>query len=192
MEGVTNALGFPPCPGRPAGPARGFSWRGARPVVLDSVRRTGRWSRENPADEGNGRARVHRYRAEAVAVGAVNGGTVAVQLGSHEAASRRLVLRWLREQARRIADGLDPDPRTADWAAGGALVPLPELTADVPAELRRWCADEERQRAAADRLAEGLPFLLTAADHTGRYALHAWPVGVAAPHPGTSPLARAR
>jgi hypothetical protein len=114
-------------------------------------------------------------------VGAVRGGTVAVQLGACEAADLRRVLDWLRERARRIADGLDPDPRTARWAPGGALVPLPYLPADAPAELRRWYEDEERQEDAAELLARGAPFHLAVADHTGTYVLSARPVGAAAP-----------
>ncbi|MBN3931700.1 hypothetical protein IQ279_19040 [Streptomyces verrucosisporus] len=130
-------------------------------------------------------ARLPAYRAEAVAVGAVSGGTVAVHLGACEAVDRHRVVDWLREQARRIADGLDPDPRTARWAPGGALVPLPDGPAeaagpdDAPAELRRWCGDEERQRAACELLARGAPFHLAVADHTGTYVLSARPVGAA-------------
>ncbi|MGY1454284.1 hypothetical protein [Streptomyces sp. SS8] len=178
--------------GRPAGAAGNFSWRGARLVVRDFVRTAGRSGlRDHPGRRGGGEAvRLPAYRAEAVAVGAVNGGTVAVHLGAYEAADRRRVLDWLREQARRIADGLDPDPRTARWAPGGALVPLPDGpaeadgsagAAEAPAELRRWHGDEERQRAACELLARGAPFHLAVADRTGTYVLSARPVGTAVP-----------
>ncbi|WP_202917899.1 hypothetical protein [Streptomyces taklimakanensis] len=132
------------------------------------------------------------YRADVTAQGPVNGTTVTVLLGSHEAPSRRLVLRWLGEQARRVADGLDPDPSATHWVTDGTLVPLPRRPADVPTELRRWCADEERQETASTRLAEGLPFRLTVADHTGTYTLRAWPVGVTAPRPARPPLTYVR
>ena len=153
MGGVTNDSGPRPGPLRLTVPARHFVLRTARPA---------------------GREPAHGYRVDVTAEGPVNGATVAVSLGSRMAPSRWLALRWLREQALRIADGLDPDP-AAHWAAGRVLDPVPARLADAPTELRRWCEDEERQRAAADRLAEGLPFLLTAADHTGRYALCARP-----------------
>ncbi|WP_344324074.1 hypothetical protein [Streptomyces macrosporus] len=190
---MTNALASSPRPSRPvrpAPPARDFSWLGARLVALDPARTAGRSGRSGREGSGSaGGERVRSYRAEAVAVGTVHGGRVAVQLGSHEAPSRRLALRWLREQARRIADGLDPDPRASTWVPAGALVPLPELSADVPTELRRWCGDEERQRAASDLLAEGLPFHLAVADHTGSYALSVRPVGAADAYPDPVPSA---
>ncbi|MBQ0984103.1 hypothetical protein KBZ10_06105 [Streptomyces sp. F63] len=107
------------------------------------------------------------------------GRTVAVRLGGYAAPTRRLALRWLRAQAHRIADGLDPDP-AEPWAAEGILRPVPERYADAPAALRRWAADDLRQQAAAVRLADGLPFRLTADDHTGRYSLLARPVAVTA------------
>ncbi|MFP8884229.1 hypothetical protein [Streptomyces mangrovi] len=178
--------------GRLAGTAGNFSWRGARLVVRDLARTAGRSGRRGHTGCGGsggsggdgGGARLPVYRAEVVSVGAVNGGTVAVQLGACEAADRHRVLGWLRGQARRIADGLDPDPRTARWAPGGVLVPLPEGpagAADAPAELRRWHEDEERQRAACELLARGAPFHLAVADRTGTYVLSARPVGTAAP-----------
>lgn len=188
MEDVIDVFGPSARTGRPAGAAGNFSWRGARLFVRDSARVAGRSGlRSHPGGGGGGEAaRLPAYRAEAVAVGAVNGGTVAVQLGACEAADRRRVLDWLRGQARRIADGLDPDPRTARWAPGGALVLLPEGPAgadgpaDAPAELRRWCGNEERQRAASELLARGAPFHLAVADRTGTYVLSARPVGTAA------------
>ncbi|GAA2449186.1 hypothetical protein [Streptomyces macrosporus] len=140
---------------------------------------------------GRERETARSYRAEVVAEGPVNGTTVAVPLGHHSASDRRLALRWLREQARRIADGLDPEP-SAHWIPAGTLGRVPERLPDVPTELRRWCEDEERQWAAYDLLARGLAFHLTVADHTGSYALRAWPVGVTTPALGTSPLVYAR
>ncbi|PJE93890.1 hypothetical protein CUT44_32390 [Streptomyces carminius] len=132
-------------------------------------------------------ARTHAYRAEVTAEGPVNGATVAVLLGSRTLPNRRLALRWLCGQARRIADGLDPDPAVSAWAADGVLASVPGQWTDAPTELRLWCGSEVRQEEAADRLAEGLPFQLTAADHTGAYTLRAWPAGVIAPRPGALP-----
>ncbi|SEQ47072.1 hypothetical protein SAMN05216481_108183 [Streptomyces radiopugnans] len=183
MEGVIDVLGSCTRTGHPTGAAGNFSWRGARLVVRDSARTAGRSGlRGRPG--GGGGARLPAYRAEAVAVGAVNGGAVAVQLGACEAADHHRALDWLRGQARRIADGLDPDPRTARWAPGGAFVLLrgcPAGAADAPERLRRWHEDEGRQRAAAELLARGEPFHLAVADHTGTYVLSARPVGTAAP-----------
>ncbi|MFH0241867.1 hypothetical protein ACGRHY_05375 [Streptomyces sp. HK10] len=88
VEGAINVFGPSTSGGRPAGAAAG----------------------------GGGGARVPAYRAGAVAVGAVHGGTVAVQLGACEAADHRRVLEWLRGRARRIADG--PGSRSADGPLG--------------------------------------------------------------------------
>ncbi|MCI0383796.1 hypothetical protein [Streptomyces sp. CNQ085] len=180
---MINASGLLPRTGCRPETSGDFSWRGARLFVRAPARTPGRFRDRDRPGGGNGHP-PPAYRAEAVAVGAVGDGTVAVQLGACEAADRRRVLDWLREQARRIADGLDPDPFTARWAPGGALVPLPEGpagAADAPAELRRWYEDEERQRAASELLARGTPFHLAVADHTGTYVLSARPVGAAAP-----------
>ncbi|MCI0383801.1 hypothetical protein [Streptomyces sp. CNQ085] len=175
---------------RPAGPVRYPQWPGARPAAPGPVRsglRPGRWG-----------GQVRAYRADATAEGPVDGAPVAVLLGGYAGPSGVLALRWLCGQARRIADGLDPDPLTARWAAEGTLGRVPDLPerpgrgADVPAELRRWCSDEEEQQAAAERLAQGLSFRLTTADHTGSYTLRVWPVGVIVPRSGTSPLTYVR
>lgn len=164
-------------------------WPGGRSAAPDPAHAPARADRGGAIGQEDGTACA--YRADVTAQGPVNGTTVAVLLGRHEAPSRRLVLCWLREQARRIADGLDPDP-AVHWAGDGTLVHLPGQPADVPTELRRWCEDGERQEAASARLAEGLSFRLTTADHTGTYALRAWPVGVTSPRPGRPPLTYVR
>jgi hypothetical protein len=141
---------------------------------------------------GRAGGRVRAYRADVTAEGLVNGSPVAVLLGRYAGPSGRLALGWLREQARRVADGLDPDPATARWVTEGTVGRVPDRLADVPTELRRWCEDEERQEDAAERLAEGLSFRLAAADHTGSYVLRVWPVGVVVPRSGASPLTYVR
>ncbi len=187
---VTNDLRLTARTIRLTGPVRHrLSWEAGPPAALTPVRRTARPEWRDPGGEKRDTARS--YRAEVVAEGPVNGTTVAVSLGRLTAPNRRLALRWLREQARRVADGLDPDPGVR-WAPAGTLGRVPEGLSDAPTELRRWCEDEERQRAASDRLAEGLPFHLTVSDHTGSYALRAWPVGVVAPVIDVSPPPRAR
>jgi hypothetical protein len=89
------------------------------------------------------------------------------------------VLRWLRAQALRIADGLDPDPGTA--ACPLALRPDPAAPVrhlgDAPTELRDWASGDGRRLEARRVLADGRPFLFVSADYTGWYALIAWPAG---------------
>ncbi|MCC5033910.1 hypothetical protein DMH02_011905 [Streptomyces sp. WAC 00631] len=185
---MANDLRLPPCPARLPFPVRHFGVRpSAAPVAgkrpgAPARRRALTFAPHGVAVEGGplpGASVACVYWSEATAEGPVNGRTVAVRLGGYAAPTRRLALRWLRAQAHRIADGLDPDP-AEPWAGEGVLCPVPERYADAPAELRRWAADELRQQAAALRLAEGLPFRLTAADHTGRYSLLARPVAVTA------------
>lgn len=93
------------------------------------------------------------------------------------------MVKWLSTQALRIADGLDPDPevRWLDPAQRGALVTSPELNRlpSAPAALRAWCADEGGRRVAYERLCEGWPVMVEAADHTGTYVL--WAVAVEPP-----------
>lgn len=63
---------------------------------------------------GDRRERGVEYLAEVHA----GSGAVRFFLGGTLAPTRRLALRWLRRQAHRFADGLDPDPRTAKVPAG--------------------------------------------------------------------------
>jgi hypothetical protein len=160
-----------------------------------------RWFRQSPAGCRSRRAAgpagataAYLYRAEAHAQGPV-AGTARQEgflLGDFTSPYPGRVLRWLRRQALRIADGLDPDPcgtphRGALRPDPGALFPGP---GDVPAELRDWAAGEGHRLEARRLLTAGRPFLLLAADHTGRYALTAWPVHVKgpAPSPGFRPF----
>ncbi|MFJ7996925.1 hypothetical protein ACIQ7D_07155 [Streptomyces sp. NPDC096310] len=63
------------------------------------------------------------YHVTVVCEGPVNGTGVRVVLAARQAASPEFALSFLRHQARRIADGLDPDPG-AGWAPPGTLVPV--------------------------------------------------------------------
>ncbi|MFC0598791.1 hypothetical protein [Streptomyces palmae] len=114
------------------------------------------------------------YRAEVLAEGPVDGHMKRVCLGRHQTPSAADALHWLRVQAVRVADGLDLDPRTP-WLAGRSLRTVPDALADVPTEFRQWCADPDRQLWALRQLEEGVPVVVAATDHTGRYSLTAWP-----------------
>jgi hypothetical protein len=138
-----------------------------------------------PADSG------HRlYRAEAHAHGPVAGAghRAGLTLGRFTSPSHGRVLRWLRAQALRIADGLDPDPATTPHPTALRPVPAPTGTGDVPAELRQWAHGHGHRSRARRNLGHGLPFLLVSADHTGLYALMAWPLPT--PASGTSTSSR--
>ncbi|MGW7092443.1 hypothetical protein [Streptomyces sp. NPDC054874] len=93
-----------------------------------------------------------------------------VRLGGILAPTRRLALRWLRRQAQRFADALDPDPY-APWAPARALYPVPGGRRDAPAELRSWADSLREHDYALGRLADGLPYEFVARDAASWYGL---------------------
>ncbi|MGW0559615.1 hypothetical protein ACWDZ4_03005 [Streptomyces sp. NPDC003016] len=116
------------------------------------------------------------YIAEVFAGDAVK----TVCLGGSVASTRRLVLRWLRGQALRFADALDPDPYT-EWIPPQALRLVTHTERDAPAELRFWTTDSEHQDHALHQLAAGLAYGFLAHDDACWYALTARPVVVPCP-----------
>ncbi|AMM10765.1 hypothetical protein ACH4MU_07465 [Streptomyces albidoflavus] len=98
-----------------------------------------------------------------------------VFLGGAIAPTRRLVLRWLRDQAFRLAGGLDPAPDVR-WAPTGALRRIPAAVLDAPGALRGWAASIEYQDDAGQLLAHGEPFVFTVRDAAGWYRLTAHPL----------------
>ncbi|MFD7854806.1 hypothetical protein ACFV6B_11070 [Streptomyces microflavus] len=120
-----------------------------------------------------------------------------VRLGGITTPTRRLALRWLRRQARRFADALDPDPY-ASWVPGralhpvgggpglvggarhplaGARHPLAGARPDAPAELRAWADSFREHDYALLRLADGLPYEFVARDALAWYGLVVRPLG---------------
>ncbi|MFJ6724605.1 hypothetical protein ACIQPQ_06755 [Streptomyces sp. NPDC091281] len=86
-----------------------------------------------------------------------------------------LAIRWLRGEALRIADRLDPDPSHSPWLK---RTPTPEP--DAPTTLRTWANDPTTERRARDHLKNGHPLHVTAPDPDCTYTLSVWPVGRAA------------
>lgn len=105
-----------------------------------------------------------------------------VRLGGTLTPTRRLALRWLRGQARRLADALDPHPRTG-WAPPGTLRRVPAADRDAPGALRGWRASTPCQDEALRRLADGEPFVLLARDASCWYRLTVHPLLVPGPAP---------
>ncbi|MFD4141590.1 hypothetical protein [Streptomyces sp. NPDC058572] len=126
------------------------------------------------------------YRAE------VYGGDAetVVYLGGLDVRNPRRALRWLRQQAHRFADALDPDP-FAEWVPPQALQPVMHAERNAPAELRFWAEDNEHQGDALRQLNAGRTFEFVADDDTCWYALTAHPLGVLAPAPLPAVLAHA-
>ncbi|MFY0509787.1 hypothetical protein ACOMD4_05185 [Streptomyces anulatus] len=102
-----------------------------------------------------------------------------VRLGGILAPTRRLALRWLRRQAQRLADALDPDPY-APWVPAHALYPVPVAgRCDAPAELRSWASSFREHDYALTRLADGLPYEFVARDAASWYGLVMRPLATA-------------
>ncbi len=128
------------------------------------------------------------YRCEVLAEGLVygTGETAPYVLGTFQTISPVLALRWLRGEARRIADRLDPDPQRSAWVRPTmrrAVVPVP----DCPAELRAWAAGPEGPRAAREHLKAGHPLFAAFTDEDCTYTLSAWPVRLPADEPDQVP-----
>ncbi|MBT2871271.1 hypothetical protein [Streptomyces sp. McG7] len=81
-----------------------------------------------------------------------------IPLGSHDAASPRLALRWLRERTRHITDQLD----TA-YARPGL----------------HWLTDEAEHERALAYMSRGTGYHLTLYDEGTRYVLAVYPPGAA-------------
>ncbi|MET8553848.1 formylmethionine deformylase [Streptomyces sp. NPDC004959] len=83
---------------------------------------------------------------------------------------------WLRGEACRLADRLDPEPG-ARWARAGAVHPATGTGPDAPAALRAWAVDGERQSLVRELLRLRQPFALRFPDPGGAwYELGAGPV----------------
>ncbi|MBT2401288.1 hypothetical protein [Streptomyces sp. ISL-100] len=80
-------------------------------------------------------------------------------LNGYQAKSPRLAVRWMRDQALRVADLMDPDLSTP-WlfTPGARFSPLREVPADrpdAPQDLRNWHSDYNGQAVAMETLARG-------------------------------------
>lgn len=108
-----------------------------------------------------GRVRALEY----VAAVTVKAGGRTLPLGGVALPNRRLVLRWLRRQALRLADGHGRDPvRAAPWLGVRDVRPVAFHGSDAPEALRAWAGDHGSQEHAMSALASGLPALLTVVD----------------------------
>ncbi|MFJ4968679.1 hypothetical protein [Streptomyces sp. NPDC088755] len=117
---------------------------------------------------------------EYVAAVTATGGGRTVWLGGVAVPNRRLLLRWLRRQALRLADGHGRDlPPASPWLRARDVRPVTFHGSDAPEGLRAWAGDDRSQDEALRALECGLPALLTVADPAVglRVTLAGWPVG---------------
>ncbi|MCX2968893.1 MULTISPECIES: hypothetical protein [Streptomyces] len=123
---------------------------------------------------------VTRYWTQVVGEGAVRGDWVAVVLGACQTRTPDGALNWLRAQAWRLADRLEPEPGGAWWAPPGALRPRPDSDGDagVSGRMRAWVLEPGRQRAALGALIACRPLDVVFGDVTARYVLRARPVSL--------------
>ncbi|MFJ9307255.1 hypothetical protein [Streptomyces cyaneofuscatus] len=133
------------------------------------------------------------------AVTATTGGGGALWLGGIAVPHRRLVLRWLRRQALRLADGHGRDlPPASPWLRARDVRQITFHGSDAPEGLRAWADDEGRQDEALHALESGRPALLTVVDPAVglHVTLAGWPVGpdrpLATPVPHKEPTTPGR
>lgn len=99
-------------------------------------------------------------------------------LGSYLASSPRLAIRWMRDQAIRVAEALDPDPTRA-WCAHAPLCEVQAAHLPDPCpQLRAWVRNLPAQEEAMNRLVNGFPYSVTARDATAFYSLSARPLAM--------------
>ncbi|MYX16283.1 hypothetical protein GTY67_23295 [Streptomyces sp. SID8374] len=130
-----------------------------------------------------------------VAAVTVTAGGRALWLGGIAVPNRRLVLRWLRRQALRLADGHGRDlPPPAPWLRARDVRQVAFHGTDAPEGLRAWAGDEGRQGEAISALESGRPALLTVVDPAVglRVTLAGWPVGPDRPSPPSPYRPRSR
>ncbi|MEV7089859.1 hypothetical protein AB0O07_28890 [Streptomyces sp. NPDC093085] len=127
------------------------------------------------------------YNVTVVCEGPINGTWVRVLLAARQTTSPEHALTFLRAQARRIANGLDPQPHSG-WIPDGTLTLVAARTPDASTGLRFWCHNPAAQKAARERLAAGGEFVLGAIDDSGLYLLRALPVPAYVPLPAYSSL----
>ncbi|MEE1930370.1 hypothetical protein V1J52_19655 [Streptomyces sp. TRM 70351] len=120
-------------------------------------------------------------RAEGLVYG--TGGTASCLLGTFQTISPVLALRWLRGQAVRLADRLDPDPRHSPWARPFQRMPSVPVP-DSPTALRAWLAEPGVQRAVRERVKAGHPLSAAFPDADCTFTLSLWPVRLPADRPG--------
>ncbi|WP_431783249.1 hypothetical protein [Streptomyces chumphonensis] len=116
------------------------------------------------------------YRCAVLAEGVVygTGATAPYILGAFQTLSPVLALRWLRAQALRIADRLDPDPHRAAWVR--PFMRMPTVPApDAPALLRAWAAASAGRSPAREYLKAGRPLSATFPDTDCTYTLSIHP-----------------
>ena len=108
-------------------------------------------------------------------------------LGSYAAKNPRLAVRWLRGQAYRLANALDPEPGVG-WAKGdaaSALRRLPDSVADSQANpgraLREWALDMTSHEQVMAYLLTGTPYFMTVSDPSAYYMLSSEPMVISSP-----------
>ncbi|MGW1784078.1 hypothetical protein ACWCQQ_33980 [Streptomyces sp. NPDC002143] len=110
------------------------------------------------------------FLCHVTAYGVCDGRRIGVPLGTYRAPTLALALWWLRDRASWMAERLDPQPESEHFPQG-ALVPVADTVTDVPALLRAWCADVDRQELVADELAGGRLVRIAVGDETTEYEL---------------------
>ncbi|MGW4867668.1 hypothetical protein [Streptomyces chartreusis] len=110
------------------------------------------------------------FLCHVTAYGVCGGRRIGVPMGTYRAPTLALALWWLRDRASWMAERLDPRPE-AEHFPPSSLVPVADTVPDVPAALRDWCGDVDRQELVADELAAGRLVRIAVSDETTEYEL---------------------
>ncbi|MFJ9622104.1 hypothetical protein [Streptomyces sp. NPDC101181] len=135
---------------------------------------------------------AHLTAADFVATVTMTAGTGTFRLGGVALPNRRLVLRWLRRQALRLADGHGQQvPADPAWLGARDVARVVFHGCAAPDELRAWAGDEGRQEEALSALEAGRPARLTVVDAAVdlRVTLAGWALGPGLLQPGDAVLA---
>ncbi|MFJ5098453.1 hypothetical protein [Streptomyces sp. NPDC088557] len=100
--------------------------------------------------------------------------TAATRLAIFECISAEFAVRWLRGEARRLADRIDPTPKQVSWGPPRAFRPATLSGPNSAPILRSW-ADSERTAAdALEVLGTRHPFRAAFPDTGATYVLSIW------------------
>ncbi|MFZ3547689.1 hypothetical protein ACODT3_19140 [Streptomyces sp. 4.24] len=116
---------------------------------------------------------------------ATHASTYSCLLRGSAAATPRLAVRWLRDQAQHVADLMDPQP--ASWwvpktpSGRTPLRPVESGARDAPEELRLWSRDALAHEYAMGALTSGALFQFSTGDGTAFISLSARLVNMTIP-----------
>ncbi|MFJ9431765.1 hypothetical protein ACIRQY_19175 [Streptomyces sp. NPDC101490] len=100
--------------------------------------------------------------------------TAATRLAIFECISAEFAVRWLRGEARRLADRIDPAPKQVSWGPPRAFRPVTPSGPDCAPALRSWADSEPAATDVLEVLGTRHPFRAAFPDTGATYVLSIW------------------